>query len=137
MSPNRPDLPPFLRATLKRWEGMGIYEAKFAHKRRTRAVYRTLILRLIPYSTKFSPDKNFAEFIFAHRARCSPERSGWSHRMNTPCSTAQMHLAYDPRCLVLACCTLFTAALASVMAEGDSPDDRGPAGSGFARGTTL
>ena len=32
--------------------------------------------------------------------------------------------------LVLACCMPFTAALASVMAEGDSPDDRGPAGSG-------
>ena len=32
--------------------------------------------------------------------------------------------------LVLACCTLFTAVLASVMAEGYSSDDRGPTGSG-------
>ena len=38
--------------------------------------------------------------------------------------------------LVLACCVPFTAALASVMAKGDSSDDRGPAGSDKTRGAT-
>ena len=47
------------------------------------------------------------------------------------------YLMYGPRFLDLACYTPFTAALASAMAEGDSSDDRGPAGSGKARGTTL
>ena len=42
------------------------------------------------------------------------------------------YLMYVPRFLALACCTPFTAALASAMAEGDSSDDRGPAGSGGA-----
>ena len=37
---------------------------------------------------------------------------------------------------IFACCTLFTAALASAMAEGDSSDDRGPAGSGKIRWAT-
>ena len=37
----------------------------------------------------------------------------------------------------LACCTLFTAALASAVAEGDSSDDRDPAGSGKIRGATC
>ena len=58
--------------------------------------------------------------------------------MNTPCGTdADQYLTYGPLFLVLACCMPFTAALASAMAEGDSYDHRGPAGSGKARGTTL
>ena len=57
--------------------------------------------------------------------------------MNTPFSAdADQYLAYGPHFLVLACCTPFTAALAFAMAEGDSSDYRGPAGSGKVRGTT-
>ena len=92
--------------------------------------------------------KNFAEFNFAHSASCSPGSSGWSSRMNTPRlniwyrirtrSTRSISL-YVP-CfllpLVFACCTPFTAALASAMAEGDSSADRGPEGSGKTRGAT-
>ena len=50
---------------------------------------------------------------------------------------ADRYLTYGPCFLVLACCTPFTAVLASAMAEGDSSDNKGPAGSGEAQGTTL
>ena len=85
--------------------------------------------------------KNFAEFNFAHSASCSPGSSGWSSRMNTPHRGLNIEYRIRTRVqcarstsrflvsLVLACCTPFTAALASAMAEGDSSDDRGPAGS--------
>ena len=98
--------------------------------------------------------KNFAEFNFAHSANYSPGSSGWSSRMNTPVrhgrisgtvilthaslSTRSISL-YIPRFLLpllFACCTPFTAALASAMAEGDSSTDRGPEGSGKTRGAT-
>ena len=49
------------------------------------------------------------------------------------------HNQYGPRFLlplVFACYTLFTAALASAMAEGDGSADRGPEGSGKTRGAT-
>ena len=55
--------------------------------------------------------------------------------MNT--RDADRYLTYSPRFLVLACCTTLIAALTFTMAEGHSSDDRGPAGSGEARGTTL
>ena len=49
------------------------------------------------------------------------------------------HVQYAPSLArsisrLLACCTPFTAALASAMAEGNSSDDRGPAGLGKIRG---
>ena len=109
----------------------------------------------IPYSTKFSLNahtlywhKNFVEFNCAHSAGCSPGRSGWSSQMNTPrlgpnieCTStvfARVQCVWSSAwsisrflvSLVSACCTPFTAVLASAMAEGYSSDDRGPAGSG-------
>ena len=59
-------------------------------------------------------------------------------RMRAILSTWSISL-YVPRFLlplVFACCTLFTAALASAMAEGDSSADRGPEGSGKTQGAT-
>ena len=95
--------------------------------------------------TKISPNalalyqhKTFAEFIFAHSTRCSPGSSGWSHQMNMPCDTdADRYLTYGPCFLVLACCTPFTAALATAMGEGYSSDDKGPAGSGKVGGIDI
>ena len=58
---------------------------------------------------------------------CRPERSNAHDRY----AVARFLLP-----LVFACCTPFTAALASAMAEGDSSADRGPEGSGKTRGAT-
>ena len=86
--------------------------------------------------------KNFTEFNFAHSASCSPGSSGWSSRMNTPrpniwycirtraIRSISLYVPHFLLPLVFACCTPFTAALASAMAEGDSSADRGPEGSG-------
>ena len=94
--------------------------------------------KISPNALALYSHKNFAAFIFAHSERCSPGSSGWSHQMNTPCSAdADWYLTHGPRFWVLACCMLFTAALASAMTEGDSSDDRDLAGLGKARGTTL
>ena len=81
--------------------------------------------------------KNFAEFNFAHSAGCSPGSSGWSSRINTPRTgprtvrtrSSARSISRFFVSLVLAYYTLFTAVLASAMAEGYSFDDRGPAGS--------
>ena len=101
--------------------------------------------------------ENFAEFNFAHSAGCSPESSEWSSRMNTPRSGSNIGSTVFARVqcvrsssarsissflvsLVLACCMLFTAVLASAMVEGYSSDDRGPAESGkpeVQRGSTT
>ena len=109
----------------------------------------------IPYSTKFSLNahtlywhKNFVEFNFAHSAGCSPGSSGWSSRMYTPrpgpnikCTSTVFARVQCVRSSarsisrfllssVSACCTPFTAVLASAMAERYISDDRDPAGSG-------
>ena len=89
---------------------------------------------------------------FAHSVGCSPGSSGWSSRMNMPrpgpnieCTStvfARIQCARSSArsisrfllSFVLAC---WTPLMASAMAEGDSSDDRGAAGSGEIRGATI
>ena len=96
--------------------------------------------------------KNFAEFNFAHSASCSPGSSGWSSRMNTPrpniwyrirmrAILSTWSISLYVLCfllpLVFACCTPFTAALASAMAEGDTSAPIGVRNDRVKRGSRM
>ena len=107
----------------------------------------------LPYSTKISPTLISPTARVAHqevvggavewtchtRAQISNVLVSYSHvySAHDPWPSALARLIYRFLVsLVLSCCTSFTAALASAMAEGNSSDDRGPAGSGKTRGAT-
>ena len=113
---------------------------------------------MIPYSTKISLDKKFRSMLIlcigrkislnlisptvrvAHQEVVGPDIKCTSIVFTCIQCTQSSALARSIYrflvSLVLACCTPFIAALASAMAEGNSSDDRDPAGSGKTRGAT-
>ena len=83
----------------------------------------------IPYSTKFSLDKNFAQCsCFVLNTPCP---NIWYRIRTCAIRSISLYVPHFLLPLVFTCCTPFTAALASAMAEGDSSVDRGPEGSGI------